>query len=128
MNQIPNIPSIRTISCVSAGSYLLDFEGNLWSFGYNERAQLGHGDTKNRKLPTKVESFKDIQQISYGSSGSCFLAKDSQNNIFVTGYNGYGQLGTGDDKPVIIPKEINSKYFSIWGDEVLKSKAKSARK
>ena len=35
LNKIPNIPPIKIISYVNASSYLIDFEGNLWSFGYN---------------------------------------------------------------------------------------------
>ena len=128
LNQIVNIPPVKAISCVSASSYLVDFEGNVWSFGYNGRGQLGHGDTTQKNVPTKIEGLINIQQISHGSSGSCFLAKDSQNKIFVTGYNTHGQLGTGDKESSLTPKEINSQYCTIWGREVLNSKAKSARK
>ena len=129
LNQIPNIPPIQSISCVASSSYLIDLEGNVWSFGYNGTGQLGHGDKNERNLPTKIESLENIQQLSCGSYGTHFLAKDSQNRIFVSGYNGYGQLGTGNTKPehVLFPKELNSEYFSIW-EEVIKSKAKSARK
>ena len=56
-----------------------------------------------------------------------FFAKNSQNQIFVTGFNNQGQLGTGDTESVSIPKEINSKYSTIWRDE-FRSRAKSARK
>ena len=38
--KIPNtIPPIQTISYVFASCYLIDFEGNLWTFGYNNYAQ-----------------------------------------------------------------------------------------
>ena len=30
---------------------------------------LGHGDTLSRNVPTKLETLKDIQQISYGTCG-----------------------------------------------------------
>ena len=36
--------------------------------------------------------------------------------LFFQGKNDYGQLGTGDTQSISIPKEINSKYFSIWGN------------
>ena len=48
-------------------------------------------------------------------AGSIFLAKNSQNKIFVTGSNSYGQLGTGDTQSLSILKEINSQYSTIWG-------------
>ena len=137
LNKIPNIPPIKIISCASASSYLIDFEENLWSFGYNTYGQLGHGDKTHINTPKKVNALKDIQQISYGSTAAHFLVKNSQNQIFVTGENDYGQLGTGDtqrsvsflvDKEsVSIPKEINSQYSTIWRDEFY-TRAKSARK
>ena len=127
LNKIPNIPPIRIISCVSASCYLIDFEGNLWSFGNNHFGQLGHGDETNKTAPKIVSTLKDIQQISYGSCGYHFFAKNSQNQIFVTGYNDYGQFGTGNTQSVSIPKEINLQYSTIWRDEFF-SRAKSARK
>ena len=128
LNKIPNIPPIKIISCVGVSCYLIDFEGNLWSFGFNEFGQLGHGNKKNISAPKKITTLTDIQQISIGSHGIHFLAKNSQNQIFVMGNNGRGQLGTGDRKPVLIPKEINSQYFPIWGECQKNSRAKSARK
>ena len=128
LNKIVNIPPIQTISCIGASCYLIDFERNLWTFGLNTWGQLGHGNKTNINTPKVINTLKDIQQISYGSSGSHFIAKNSQNQIFVTGLNSSGQLGTGDSQPVSILKEINSQYSNIWRDEVLHSRAKSARK
>ena len=127
LNKIPNIPPIKTISCVNSSCYLIDFEGNLWTFGHNYFGQLGHGDRTNINTPKIVNTLKNIQQISYGSCGHHFLAKNSQNQIFATGNNFFGQLGTGNNESVSIPKEINSQYSNIWRDEFY-TRAKSARK
>ena len=127
LNKIPNIPPIKTISCVRSSCYLIDFEGNLWTFGYNSDGQLGHGDKTHRNTPEIINTLKDIQQISCGSNGLHFFAKNSQNQIFVTGNNRFGQLGTGDTQSLSILKEINSPYSTIWRDEFY-SRAKSARK
>ena len=106
---------------------MIDYEGNLWSFGNNDEGQLGHGDRKHVYIPKKVNTLEDIQQISYGSCGFHFFAKTSQNQIFAAGNNDWGQLGTGDTESVSTPKEINSQYSTIWRDE-FHSRAKSARK
>ena len=127
LNKIPNIPPIKTISCGLSSCYLIDFEGNLWSFGNNKHGQLGRGDKTNISAPKIIRKLKDIQQISYGSCGEHFIAKNSQNQIFVTGNNNRGQLGTGDTKSLSTPKEINSQYSTIWRDE-FHTRAKSARK
>ena len=127
LGRISNIPPIKIISCVGASCYLLDFEGNVLSFGDNNCGQLGHGDKTSLNIPKEISTLKDIQQISYGSNGHHFFAKNSQNQIFVTGNNSHGQLGTGNNKPVLIPKEIDSQYSTIWKDE-FHNRAKSARK
>ena len=115
LSKIPNIPPIRTISCVYPSCYLIDFEGNVWSFGLNNEGQLGHGDKTIKIVPKIIPTLKDIQQISHGSCGYHFFAKNSQNQIFVTGNNSNGQLGTGDTQSHSIPKEMNSQYSKIWG-------------
>ena len=107
--------------------YLIDFEENLWTFGDNAFGQLGQGDKMQLKTPKIINTLKDVQQISYGSCGYHFLAKNSQNQIFTTGYNDWGQLGTGDTQSLSIPKEINSQYSTFWGNQFY-SRAKSARK
>ena len=146
LKQIPDIPPIQTISCVHRSSYLLDLEGNIWSFGGNEFGQLGHGNNLDSHKPTKISVLENIKQISYGSSGYHFLARDSQNKIFVVGLNCDGQLAIKNiessfsfsklrktqkiiNTPIHAPKEIDPEYFSIWGDEIqISNKAKSARK
>ena len=116
LNKIPNIPPIQIISCEFTSSYLLDFKGNLWTFGFGSYGQLGNGDRTNNNAPNIITSLQNIQQISHGSCGFHFFAKNSQNQIFVTGKNDYGQLGTGDRESVSILKEINSQYSTIWGN------------
>ena len=123
LKKIPNIPPIKIISGMFESCYLIDFEGNLWSFG----STLALGKA-SKNFPKIVDTLKNIQQISYGSCGIHFIFKNSQKQIFAIGNNTYGQLGTGDtQKSVLIPKEINSQYSTIWRDEFF-SLAKSARK
>ena len=98
---------------------MIDYEGNLWSFGSNEYGRIGHGDETNINAPKIVMTLKNIQPISYGTCGNHFLAKNSQNKIFVTGRNDYGQLGTGDTQSLYIFSEMNSQYSTIWRDEII---------
>ena len=120
LNKITNVPPIKIISCARSSCYLIDFEGNLWNYGKNDEGQ-------QEDIPEIIDTLKDIQQISYGCCGSHFFAKNTQNQIFVTGYNYYGQLGTGDIQLVSTPKEMDSQYSIIWKDEFY-IRAKSARK
>ena len=126
LNKIPNLPKIQTISCVGSSSYLIDEKGNIWSFGKNVCSQLGHGSamlkklfgTTNINVPTKIENFSNIIQISYGCTGDHFLAKDFLNKIFVMGNNNSGQLGSESTWQIFdeipIPEQMDAKYFEIW--------------
>ena len=127
LNKIPNIPPIKIISCGIGSCYLVDLEGNLWTFGADDGGQLGHGDNIDKNAPKLINTLRDIQQISHGCCGLHFLAKNSQNQIFVAGHNDFGQLGTGDKQSVSIPTKINSQYSTIWKDKFY-SRVKSARK
>ena len=122
LTQIIDIPPIQAISCTSGSSYLIDFDEKR-SFGCNIFGQLGHDDKRNRSLPTKMIMLHDIHQIC-GSLGIHFLAKDSQNKIFITGLTTNGQLGCLS-REIKKPREMNFNC-SIWGEP--KVRAKSARK
>ena len=121
MKKISNIPPIHTISCAGNSSYFIDFDGNLWCVGRNSIL-------KNNNIPKKVENLKDIQQISLGTHGAHFLAKDSQNRIFVVGLNAQGQLGIGAQVATLNPKEMDPQYSTIWGESRANNRLKSARK
>lgn len=125
--KIPDIPPMQTISVISESFYLLDYDGNVWSFGSNRYGELGHCDTNSRNIPQKVESLKNITHLSRGH-GRHFLAKDSKDGkIFVVGKNS-GRLGTGDEEDSLVPKELSAEYSFIWGHMVGTTRAKSARK
>ena len=128
LSKIPNIPPIKIISCVGLSCYLIDFEGNLWFFGNDPHIQMFSQKYKNNPIPKIVDTLEDIQQISYGSCGEHFLAKNSQNTIFITGHSSDRQFVMVDSKlDLEDPKEVKSQYSAIWRDE-FRSRAKSARK
>ena len=125
---VPGIPPIHKISCVGCSSYLIDFDGNLWCFGQNNYGQLGFGDIVDKFDPEKVNSVKNVHQISIGCSGSHLLLKNSQGEIFVTGSNCFGQIAAGMFplfKLFVRDTSVNSE---MWGADICESKVKSARK
>ena len=124
--QIQNILPMQKILCAGYSSYSIDFDGNVWSFGLNTSGQLGLGDKENRNVPTKIPTISDIVEMSSGSFGYHFLAKNSQSGIFVGGDNQFGQLGNNKTE-LSIPEIMKAEYFPIWGTS-LKSRGKSARK
>ena len=117
LNRIPNIPPMQSISTIGNSNYLLDFYGNVWSFGSNAFGQLGHGNKNNYNTPTIINSLKNIKEISHGTGSNHFFAKDIQNKIYYTGKNRNGQLGTSVFEFISIPKEMNFTFFPIWGSQ-----------
>ena len=117
LHKIPNIPPIQIISCIGNASFLLDTFGKIWSFGSNGDCGLGHGDNVSRVIPMQIASLDNIQQISSGVCGVHFLAKDKQNNIFVTGRNSEGQIALENIDHASTPRKINSIYFDIWKNQ-----------
>ena len=99
------------ISQVAAGNEhtaVLAKNGQLYTFGFNGSGQLGHGNTKSYHLPRLVESLNDKKLSFISSANGCeHLSIVSQKGeIFVWGYNNYGQLGNGNQVNVTTPTTL----------------------
>ena len=83
---------------------VLQADGTLLVSGFNGDGQLGLGDTTQRNsfTPLKLDGeFVDV----FGGDGryASMGALTKQGEIYLWGYNGYGQLGTGDTKAQFSP-------------------------
>jgi alpha-tubulin suppressor-like RCC1 family protein len=83
---------------------VLDSNGSLWSWGYNGYGQLGLGSYANYSVPTKINQnfFEGVQIVDCWNNGgntySSTFALDANGQLWACGYNGYGQLGTGNTR------------------------------
>ncbi len=85
-------------------------DGSIWVTGQNNAGQLGLGDTTARKVLTKIDlpldsngsSIKVKQAVG---SGASMMLLTNEGKVYVTGYNGYGQLcnGTTTNVKTLIP-------------------------
>ncbi len=95
----PDIALGATATQVSAGTShtcALLSTGNVKCWGNNQYGQLGYGDTANRNLPgPDIALGATATQVSVGRFHTCALL--STGNVKCWGYNGYGELGYGDD-------------------------------
>lgn len=112
------IQIMEDVAAVSAGDYFtaaIQEDGTLWMWGDNGYGQLGTAhkkDQKNasggacRKTPTLV--MEDVQAVACGAYHTLILKTDG--TLLACGYNGYGQLGTGDttdrDTPVQVMTDV----------------------
>jgi len=81
--------------CASCHCVALDVEGRCYTWGRNERGQLGHGDTIQRDRPTVVSEllkYKVVRAAS-GRAHTVVVTEDGLSLSF--GWNKHGQLGSG---------------------------------
>lgn len=68
-------------------------DGVLYTWGRNNRGQLGVGTTTDSKLPLKVEGLSDVASIAFSQNSS--LAVRTDGSVWTWGENSNGQLGLG---------------------------------
>jgi hypothetical protein len=110
--QISDLSSITEIAVpafgFSNGSHMLalDVNGTVWSRGFNNFGQLGHG-TKSfnmEQTPGRVLELQDVVAIAAGLTHSLALKRDG--SVWAWGKNFRGQLGTGNINDSSIPQRV----------------------
>ncbi|XP_030198582.1 E3 ubiquitin-protein ligase MYCBP2 isoform X5 [Gadus morhua] len=103
------------VSCGFHHSVVLMENGDVYTFGYGQHGQLGHGDVNSRGSPTLVQALPGPSvQVTAGSNHTAVLLSDGQ--VFTFGSFSKGQLGRPildmpywNAKPSPMPN-IGSKY------------------
>ena len=86
-------------------------DGTLWSWGQNNKGQLGHGDTVYRSSPTQVGSLTDWSIACAGTNTSHFIKTDG--TLWGVGYNGNrGVLGDNTQVNKSSPVQIGA--LTTW--------------
>ena len=112
------LPDIVQIAADNQHSACVDVEGCVWTFGNNDKGQLGHGDTKKRCSPTKVDGLENIVSISCGYRHTICLS--SNHKVYAFGHNEHGLLGIGTNvnyelSPVLVPLDVDIKQIQCGG-------------
>lgn len=95
----PNGSPFNNIAAIAAGGFhtlALKNDGTLWTWGYNERGELGNGTTISSSYPIQVKNFDNTpftngQAIATGEYYSLILKSDG--TLWALGDNGDGQFG-----------------------------------
>lgn len=87
--------SVSSISCGPSHTLVLTTAGQLYSFGSNERGQLGHGDTIPRYVPTLVSSVQTLNITGHSANGMHSVIVDVKGETRTFGKNDIGQLCHG---------------------------------
>ncbi|XP_073275792.1 uncharacterized protein [Primulina huaijiensis] len=84
--------------CVSCHCVALDVEGRCYTWGRNEKGQLGHGDKIQRDRPTIVSALSKHKIVTSGAGRSHTVVVTEGGLSFAFGLNKHGQLGSGSAK------------------------------
>ncbi|NXI56311.1 RCC2 protein, partial [Chloroceryle aenea] len=85
----------------AAHSLLITAEGKLWSWGRNEKGQLGHGDTKRVEAPKLIEVLGGEAIVLAACGRNHTLALTESGSVFAFGENKMGQLGLGNQTDAV---------------------------
>jgi len=90
--------------------------GEVYSWGYGQQGQLGHGSSSNEKVPKLVSFFTQrnvaVTQVAAGWRHSLALTTDL--HVYSWGHGDKGQLGLGDTKSSLLPRVVEA----LLGKEV----------
>lgn len=84
--------------CASCHCVALDVEGRCYTWGRNEKGQLGHGDILQRDRPTVVSELSKYKIVSAGAGRSHTVVVTKDGDSLSFGWNKHGQLGSGSIK------------------------------
>ena len=102
-DESPNLERVAAISAGNNHSVALTSDGKVWSWGQNDKGQLGNNSYTNSSTPVGVvgggggsaSPLTGVSAISAGSDHS--LALQSNGTVSAWGHNLFGQLGVNND-------------------------------
>ncbi|XP_076892137.1 uncharacterized protein LOC143543774 [Bidens hawaiensis] len=88
---------IRYVAAGSASCHCvaLGVDGRCYTWGRNDKGQLGHGDRMRRDEPTVVSALASYKIVKAGSGKSHTVVATEDGISLSFGWNKHGQLGTG---------------------------------
>ncbi|NWR26098.1 RCC2 protein, partial [Emberiza fucata] len=116
-----SLGGLRVRSVVSgpcaAHSLLITAEGKLWSWGRNEKGQLGHGDTKRVEAPRPIEALGSEAIVAAACGRNHTLALTESGSVFAFGENKLGQLGLGNQTDAVpSPTQVRTPNLGFGGN------------
>lgn len=110
--QIPGLADIVEVAVPgygysNAGHYLaLDRQGRVWSWGYNQKGQLGRGESEWDHIE-KAAPIEGLDHITAIAAGGMFsLALRSDGTLWSWGTNSSGQIGDGTGDNQTLPARV----------------------
>lgn len=113
--KIRGLSHVQKIRCGTNHCLALTTKGGVFAWGSGENGELGSGKYLNEYTPAKIEiQHKAVfRSIECGAAHSLLI--DTDNNLYVSGDNGYGQLcvakQNGEPSKIANPCILSNKLF-----------------
>ena len=96
-------------------------QGRVFSWGYGEDGQLGHGDTQDHQIPKEIEFFKKnqikIATISAGHSHSGCITDSQPSRLFMWGANSDCRLMIEENENKFVPSLTLIEKLQMQSDD-----------
>lgn len=106
---VQTMENARAVYARYLTTFAIDNNGTLYGWGWNEGAQLGLGDSKDRTSPTEI--LADVAAAAPGRFHSAAVTTDG--TLWTWGWNDSGQLGNGTTTSLSAPKEALTGVRSV---------------
>uniref|UniRef100_A0A8R1DQ46 Uncharacterized protein n=1 Tax=Caenorhabditis japonica TaxID=281687 RepID=A0A8R1DQ46_CAEJA len=105
---VPTDKPIVSIHCSLDTSFLVDSDGNVFSFGLNEDGQCGNGEYGVQWTPRKVTGDIEGVKVEKISGSSDTLLAVGEKEVFIWGQTEFGQTaGTSDEIQLSVSRRLN---------------------
>ncbi len=109
------VTGLSGVTAIAAGAYhslALKADGTVWAWGWNDKGQLGNGNTTSQATPAQVPGLDQVVAVSAGFRHSLALKADG--TVWAWGYNAEGQLGDGTTADRLAPVQVTG-VVSVTG-------------
>ena len=79
--------------------------GTVWTYGLNDKGQLGIGNNENKTKPTKIQNIQNAKAVAAGNSHALVLLNNGE--VYSFGAGTLGQLGDGQNANSNVPVKVD---------------------
>jgi alpha-tubulin suppressor-like RCC1 family protein len=94
---VSNLTNVVEVAAGNQATYALRTDGTVWAWGWNTSGELGTGspDSEAALTPVRIPTLSGVVAVASGSNTG--YAVKSDGTLWSWGWNGAGQLGTGQE-------------------------------
>ena len=99
--------------------YFLTGKGYIYARGFAGFYQFGDGEANDRPNFERIKFYDDKKVKNFFATATSFWVILKNNKVYRNGSNVFGELGTGDDKIVATPQELDTSFFLDKDEQIV---------